>query len=254
MASPAATTTYILSVTNTATGCTKTDDVIVTRLSSPTTPSLTSSVSPVCEGATVTITPTSAGAASIDWYKNGVFLYNKPTTFVQTVSAVTAAADNYTIKSIGINSCSSSLSNFKTAWVQAAATPTLTAIPAAVSNIVTICVPGGTSGNAVLTASSTTASPAYSWRLGTTFISGANSNTYTANVTPLANNKVISVQATYPNGCVKTSSSLTIKLVTTGCTPKVNTDKNDADALIAADESFEAYPNPTNGWFVECRH
>ena len=246
MASPTATTTYTLTVTNTATGCIKTDAVVVTRLSSPTTPSLASTASPVCEGATVSITPTSTGAASIDWYKNGVFLYNKPTTFIHTVSAVSAAADNYTIKSIGTNTCLSSFSNAKTAWVQAAATPTITANPLAVGNIATVCVPGGTSGNAALTASSTTASPAYSWKLGANFIAGANTNAYTTNVTPLANNKVISVQATYPNGCVKTSSSLTVKLVTTGCTPKVGTDKEDADALITADASFEAYPNPTN--------
>ena len=54
------------------------------------------------------------------------------------------------------------------------------------------------------------------------------------------------MRATYSNGCVKTSGTRTVTLVTTGCTPKVGTDKEDANSVINADFSYTCYPNPTS--------
>lgn len=246
-ASPSLSTTYTVTVNNGTTGCSNTDAVLVTRLLLPPTPSLAMTTSPVCEGASISITPTSSGAASLNWYKNGTLLYNKSTTFVQNVSIPTATADNYTVKAVGTNACLSSFSNLKAAWVKAAAIPTISSVPAAVGNLITLCIPNGTSGNATLTASSTMALPTYSWKLAGSFIAGANSNTYIANVTTTANNKVFSVQASYPNGCIRTSTNQTVKLVNTGCTGKW-VDEKGGDVLISLEEiSITAYPNPTQG-------
>ena len=250
-ASPSTSTTYTVTVKNATTGCTNTDAVVVTRLSVPPTPTLAaSSAVAVCEGTSVTLTPSSPGAVSLNWYKNGLLLSNLPINVALTVSAPTAATENYTLKSKGANGCLSSFSNYKNVWIKPAATPTITSVPAAVGNIVTLCVPGGTTGNATLTANTTTTSPTYSWKLGTAFIAGANASTYLANVTTTNNNKVFSVQATYANGCVKTSVNTTVKLVTIGCSIKDGSTKDHPNNVIAVvwdSEVITAYPNPTDG-------
>lgn len=240
---------YTLTITNYVTGCSNNIPFTINSMSNPTTPSLTSTNTPICQGSSVSVSPTNLlGANSVDWYKNGIFLYSKSTTYSEVVTVPSATADNYTIKSKSINGCLSNFSNAKSVWVKEAATPTISSLPIAVSNVVKVCVPNGTSGNATLTGNSTTASPTYSWKLAGNFIAGANANTYTANVTPLANNKVFSVQATYPNGCVKTSANVTVQLVTFGCTPVKLDEGKAGNVLISLDEiSMSAFPNPTQG-------
>lgn len=249
MATPSISTNYTITITNTTTGCSNTDVVVVTKLAAPLTPSLAGTTSPVCQGTNVSVSPaTATDATSIDWYKNGVFLYNKPTTYAEVVSAPSPSANFYAIKSKNANGCLSNFSNAQPAWVKEAAIPTISSLPIAVSNVVKVCVPNGTSGNATLTGNSTTASPTYSWKLAGNFIAGANANTYMANVTPLANNKVFSVQATYPNGCVQTSANVTVQLITFGCTPVKLDEGKAGDVLISLDEiSMSAFPNPTQG-------
>ena len=245
-ASPTTSTaTYTVTVKNAA-GCSKTDAMVVTNLPLPATPSLAASATNVCQGTNITLTPTSVGAANLNWYKNGILQYNKATTFSQVVNTPSASADNYTVKAKGANGCLSSFSNYQNVWVKEAAVPTITSTPAGVGTTITVCVPGGTSGSAVLTANSTTALASYSWRVGATFVAGANSSTYTQVVTPTSNNKVVRVQATYPNGCVQTSATRTVTLVTTGCVPKLGDDKEGANDLIDASLSVGLYPNPTN--------
>lgn len=245
-ASPTSNTTYTLTVVTPATNCTNTDNVLVTSIVNPLAPTLSSTTTPVCQGSNIVITQASTGANTINWYKNGVILYNKPTSFVQTVSAFTAAPDAYTVKAKDINGCISIASNVINAWVQEAAIPTLTSIPTSVGANIIVCVLGGTSGNATLTANSTTASPAYSWKVGGAYVSGANAANYIQTVTTTANNKVVSVEATYPNGCIKNSNSRTVKLVTSGCTPKMGSDKdNEGLSVINNALSIKAYPNPT---------
>lgn len=242
-----ATTTYTLTVRN-AGNCTATDQVVVTALPIPNTPSLTSTATPVCQGASITVIPTANGASSVNWYKNGVLLYNKPTTNFLTITAATPNADNYMIKGKGANGCLSNSSNTIAAWVKEAAIPTISSVPAAVGSIITVCVPGGTSGSATLTANTTTALPTYSWKLAGVYIPGASSNTYTQVVTTASNNKVLSVEAKYANGCSKTSATRTVKLVTTGCTPKMNEGKggDELSDMTVESQILSAYPNPTN--------
>lgn len=238
--------TYTLTTTNTTTGCTNQDVVVVTVLPAPNSGSLASTTSPVCQGSSILITPTSTGAASLNWYKNGVLLYNKPITNTVNITAPTLSADVYSIKSKGANGCLSAFSNNVSAWVKPAAVPTITSVPAAVGSVITVCVPGGTSGSATLTANSTTASPSYSWKLSGAYISGANTNTYTQTVTTTSNNKVLSVEATYANGCVKTSATRKVSLVTAGCTPRLGDGKDNADLMLSTEASMKLYPNPAS--------
>ena len=245
IASAANSMTYALQVLSFASGCSNRDTVVVTAYPASSTPTLTSTMTPACQGTAISITPTTVGAASVDWYRNGVLLYNRPTTFVQSVTAPSVAGDLYKVKTKTANACISAFSNTLTAWVKEAALPTTTSAPAAVNGVVTVCVPGGTSGNATLTASSTTASPTYAWRVGGVLAGGANSNTYMQMVTTAANNKVVSVDATYPNGCTRTSANKTVKLVTSGCVPRLGSDKDEADEVISLEAlSVVAYPNP----------
>lgn len=238
--------TYTLTTVNTTTGCSNQDVVVVSVLPAPNAPSLSSTVAAVCQGSSILITPTSTGAASLNWYRNGISLYNKPITTTVNVTAPTLSADIYSIKAKGVNGCLSAFSNNVSAWVKPAAVPTITSVPAAVGSVITVCVPGGTSGSATLTANSTTASPSYSWKMSGAYIAGANTNTHTQTVTTTSNNKMLSVEATYPNGCVKTSASRKVSLVTAGCTPRFGDSKDNADATISSTLAIKLYPNPVN--------
>ena len=128
-----------------------------------------------------------------------------------------------------------------------AAVPIINSTLPLLGTTLTLCVPGGTSGSTILTATSTTASPSYAWKQGANFISGATNSNYLATVTTTSNNKVFRVQATYPNGCVALSAARTLSLVTSGCTPRLGIDKEDADAVIEYQLSMSSYPNPTTG-------
>ena len=104
------TTTYTVSVKNATTGCIATDAVLVTALSAPATPSLTKTT----VGANIKITSATPGAASVNWYSNGILLNNLGANSNITVAPSTPVKA-YTVKSIGSNGCLSSFSNAMTA-------------------------------------------------------------------------------------------------------------------------------------------
>ena len=250
------TTTYVLTVTNNTTGCSKTDSVNVTGLALPSTPSLSGTTSPVCQGSSVVLTPTVPGATLTVWYKNGVGLYTKPSTTNATFTAVTSTPDSYTIKGRNAAGClSTNFSNAVSVMINEAPTPTITSNPAAVGTTVTICNLGGTTGAATLTGNSTAIStPTYSWQqlVGTTYTNVSAGNSYVASVatTPsTSNNKSFRVQATYPNGCVKTSSTTKVRILTSGCTPRDGDVKGNSDLteIVLESDLLTAYPNPTDG-------
>ena len=249
----AATTAYTLTVTNTTTTCSNTDMVNVTGLILPATPTLNSTTTPVCQGTTIALSPSNVAAAtSVQWYKNNVVLYNQAPTFVTTLSAATASPDAYKIKSKNAAGCFSGFSNIVNTQINAAPTPTITSTPTAVGSTITVCVLGGTSGTAALTANIPVGSPAvtYSWQQSvsgvyTNVAAGAN---YTASVTNNATNKTFRVEATYSNACAKTSAARTVKLVTSGCTPRMGTVKGgNLTEIIIESDLLTAYPNPTEG-------
>lgn len=247
IATVAGSISYILTVNNSISNCSNTDTLNLSALISPPMPSLSSTTTPICQGSNIMISPISIDATSINWYKNGLSIYNKPTTFALNVINPTAVADLYSIKSKGANNCLSNSSNILNVWVKEATIPTISSTPASIGTNITICVPNGITGNAFLTANSTTAQPTYLWKQGANYIVGANTNTYTAVVTLTQNNKVFSVEATYPNGCIKTSAAKMVKLVTSGCVPKLSAGKDD-ESLSTINEtlSINTYPNPTN--------
>ena len=208
---------YVLSVINTTTNCANTDNVNVTGLDVPITPTLNSTSTPVCQGASIVLTPANtAGATSLRWFKNSTSIYNLPPTQILTLTATTASPDVYTVQAKNAAGCFSTLSNPITAMINAAPTPTISSTPAAVGTTITVCVPGGTNGSAALTANVPVSAPAvtYSWQQVINSVAtnvGAGS-TYTANVSTSANNKIFRVEATYASGCTKTSANRSVKI------------------------------------------
>ena len=241
LASPTANTSYILTVTNISTQCVKADTMLINSLAVPPMPTLAGTSSPVCQGANITLTPTTPNAVTVLWYKNGINVSTKAPNMTTVVSLPSANVDSYNIKSKGSNGCFSAFSNNINAWVQEAAIPTITSNPAAVGNDIFVCVLGGSSGSALLTANSTTASPTYSWKLAGTYILGANTNTYNAPVSLSQNHKPYSVEVAYPNGCVKMSVSKTVRLITSGCTARMG------NPVSSEQLAVNSYPNPTTG-------
>lgn len=242
---------YVLSVVNTTTNCANTDNVAVTGLDVPITPTLNSTSTPVCQGASIVLTPANtAGATSLRWFKNSIGIYNLPPTQTLTLTAATALPDVYTIQAKNTAGCFSALSTPITAMINAAPTPTISSTPAAVGTTITVCVPGGTNGSAALTANVPVSAPTvtYSWQQVINSVAtnvGAGSS-FTANVSTTSNNKIFRVEATYANGCTKTSANRSVKLLTTGCVPKMGAEKEgDLAEMVVETDILSAYPNPT---------
>ena len=105
--------TYTVFVTNGATVCSKSDAMVVTSISGPSTPNVSKTVS----GTTITLKSTTPNAASVTWYSNGALLFSN----MAANSSINVLASNpakaYTVKSKGTNGCFSSFSNFVSAKV-----------------------------------------------------------------------------------------------------------------------------------------
>lgn len=196
----------------------------------------------VCPGSGVQIGDHGSGGNTYSW-SPATYLSNAnidepvSTPLVNTIYTLTV-----TKNSTGCSDTDEVLVSLKQAEI-----PTITSTPAAVGSTITVCSGGASSGSATLTGNSTQASPSYSWKLAGNLIAGANASSYVANVTTSNNNKVFSVQATYANGCVRTSANRTVHLETT-CVPKTGTDKDGDELILIGEEaSLNAYPNPTKG-------
>ena len=245
---------YTLTVTG-ANGCMNTDMVNVTGAALPTTPTLTATTSPVCQGASVMVTPSAPGASSVAWYKNGTSLYVKLPTYTPAFTMPTVAPDMYTITAKNAAGCVSPVSNSVSVMINAAAVPTISSTPAAIGTWISICNLSGNTGSVALTANVSAGTPTYQWEQ---FVSGSytavgSGNTYTANVatTPASsNNKRFRVVATYSNGCVKTSAIRNVRVLTSGCTPRTIEDtkgNSDLTEIVIESDMLSAYPNPTEG-------
>lgn len=256
IASPTTNTTYILTVTNSTTGCMKKDTVMLTSLYRPAKPAF-NAVAPgstgiQCEGTPVTLNATATGAASVLWYKNNTPLYYKVPSFDAVITAANATTDYYKIKSKGANGCFSVASDSVAVLIKSAPIPTITATAPAskTGTVISIpCVTGATTGTAALSGPS--AMNAYTWQQ---LVSGAYNDvatgmSYTANVATTANNKVFRLVVTYPNACSRASVNNTVKLLT-GCKAE---DEKGGNSLISNELSansdeliINAYPNPTH--------
>lgn len=240
------TVTYTLTAINTTTGCVKSDDVVVSTVSVPATPSLTTTSSPVCQGATITLIPSGATGA-INWYKNGLSNGSANTPAQRTLSTTTPSADNYTIRAKN-GTCLSAESNTVSVWIKSAPTPTLSASPTIVGNLVSVCNPGQTSGTAQLMANLPSGAPAatYNWQqvvsgIATNVSPAVTTSSYMAAVSSTSNNKTFRAQVTYSNSCVKNTSGVVVRLLPSTCNARTG------DATDLTGEIFTAYPNPTDG-------
>lgn len=246
---------YTLTVTKTSTGCAKTDVVDITGLALPLTPTLIANeMNPVCQGTNITLTP-SGPVGAINWYKNGNLFVTAATPAPRVISASSPAQDLYTIstKSATAGACLSDPSNAIAVWIHAAPMPTISATPAAVGAIVTICALNMTSASAVLAANLANGSPSatYNWQqlitgTATNLVPSVTSSTYTASVSTSPssqNNKVFRVLATYSNGCVKSSPNMSVRMLSSGCNEAKDSPSEPNYPLTA--NIFSVYPNPT---------
>ena len=249
-ASPTANAMYVLTVTNSTTGCMKKDTVMLTSLARPAKPAFNvvapGSTGIQCEGTTVVLNASPTGAASVLWYKNNATLYSKAPTFDAVITAANATTDYYKIKSKGANGCLSVVSDSVAVLIKSAPVPTITAAAPAskTGNVITIpCITGVTAGTAALSGPS--AMNAYTWQQ---LVSGAYNDVatginYNANVSTTANNKVFRLVVTYPNACSRASVNNTVKLLT-NC--KAGAEKGGTFiGEEVAESSLSAYPNPT---------
>lgn len=248
---------YTLTVTNTNTGCVNMDEVDITGLTLPTTPNLLSNQSGLlCQGMSVSLSP-SGPSGAVNWYKNATLFAAANGPSARAIVASSLTEDLYSIraKSATAGACLSESSNEVAVWIHLAPMPTISANPAAVGPVVSICAPGMTSATAGLTAQLASGSPlaTYNWQqfvagLPTNLVPVATSSNYTATVSTSPssqNNKIFRVQATYSSGCVKSSNNITVKLLPSGCAPSKYS-SNDANSS-QEQAIFSVYPNPTEG-------
>jgi large repetitive protein len=186
---PAATTTYNLTVTNLITGCSRTASIVVTVTPRPATPTISAGgPTTFCPGGSVVLTA-SAGTSYL-W-----------STGASTQSITVSAAGSYTVQTINASLCSSLASAATTVTVSPTpATPTISA-----SGSTTLCP----SGSVVLTSS---AASSYLWSTGaiTQSITVSSSGSYTVVTSSAA-------------GCPSVASAATVVTVNpTPATPTIS--------------------------------
>ncbi|HUP61678.1 MAG TPA: hypothetical protein VNA69_14805 [Thermoanaerobaculia bacterium] len=182
--SPAANTTYTVTVTN-ASGCSASDthDVVVDAAPVPTITA--SGPTTICDGNSVTLTASTG--ASYKWFKNDVLLPAE-TSIALTVTT----AGDYKVEVTTAGGCANTSAPV-TVTVNTPATPTIT--------------PGGSltfceGGNVTLTA---TSGNAYQWYRDSVPVSAANAVSFVADVTGN-----YTVDVTDANGCVATSAPIAV--------------------------------------------
>jgi hypothetical protein len=204
---PTANTTYSVVITNTATSCSNSSSVAVTVNALPTVTAATSSAS-VCAGNTVTLT--AGGATNYTWSPatslssstGSIVSSNATTTTAYTVTGEALGCSNTATVSVGVNPL-----------------PTVTAM----SSQTLLCDDGST-GPAILTASTTATN--YLWSDGamtmTTSVTPTVTTTYTVTATEL--------------GC---SADAFVTIIVSNCTG--------INAITTSANGISVYPNPTNG-------
>ena len=156
---PASTTTYKLTETITATGCSNTDSVKITVSSAPSTPS-PSSNSPVCAGQSINLNTATVSGATYAWTGPNSFSSSSQNPSIS--SATSANAGTYSVKVI-ISGCTSAAG---TTSVTVNPLPTPTA-----GSATAIC-----NGNSTSIGGSSTSGHTYSWSSNPSGYSSSSSN------------------------------------------------------------------------------
>jgi gliding motility-associated-like protein len=198
-ANPTITTTYTVTATETSSGCTTSDDVVVTvDTTQPNAPTISSIVHPTCAVSTGTVTVTLTGNTN-DTYSidNGV-TYQSSNVF----NAISVGTHLVKIKS-GANGCvSNAVSITINAQPTTPSTPTITA-----SSAVTFC----TGGNVILTSSAVSGNQ---WYKNGVAINGETNQTFNA-----LESGTYTVIVTNSESC--SSAASTGKVVTVNSNPTV---------------------------------
>jgi len=228
-ASPAVTTNYTLTEVITASGCTKANTVLVTKVDPPVA-TLDASPNPLCSGqsATLTFTITGAGPYDVTYTTNG----GSPQTLNNINSGHTVSTgvltDTTVYQITNVNDdgsgCSSPSGGSETVYVNPS--PSVSITPASVA----FCK----GGNATLTANGSGGTPSYSYL----WSNGA--NTQDINVSPnVTTNYTVTV--TDANGCTATAT----RTVTVYDKPTVSSDPETATICSGSSVTFTA--NVTGG-------
>jgi hypothetical protein len=170
VATPTATQTYILTVTETSSGCTNTANVIVT-VNQP--PAITTepTAQSACLGSPATFSVTATGASlTYQWRKAGVDIAGATSSSYTIPAVALSDAANYDVVVTGI--CAPLTDTSVTVSLTVTTAPAITAEPVATQ---TVCANTAASMTVTATGSGLT----YQWRKGGVAISGATSATYT---------------------------------------------------------------------------
>ena len=163
----------------------------------PTTPTITAGGNtPLCAGQSVVLTANGSGATAYQWYLGGTVVAGATSS---TYSA--GASGNYTVTITDANGCNSAPSNTTAVSVE----PVPPAPTVGAGGPTTFC----SGGSVTLTANGTGATT-YQWFLDGSLITGATTNTYTANTT--GNYTVTYLNS---NGCPSATSAATTVTVNT---------------------------------------
>ncbi|MEO6670653.1 MAG: M36 family metallopeptidase [Ferruginibacter sp.] len=207
----------------------------------PSTPTVINGIANVCihvgqaTTATFSISPVS-GAGSYLWTApaNSAIVSGQGTVSVEVSFAAGFSSGSLTVKSVAACGSSSARSLSLTKLV---------ARPGAISASAPACP----STNVTYTIAAVPFATSYLWSLPTNaiYLSGQGTTSYTVSYKPTFVSGTVTVKSV--NNC-STSSSSSLAVTASGCTPFARSSATAAPA-VAAGEELNIYPNPTNGIF-----
>jgi gliding motility-associated-like protein len=201
---------YTVAVTNSC-GTTTSPDYTITMTQAPII-TLDPVSQSLCAGATATFTANVTGSTSVKWQRNGVDVGNTTTT-LSIPSVATANAGTYTF--LATNSCGTTTSAAATLAVnnKPVINSLTTTSPVCAGNTATITAAVSANGDNNLT---------YSWSLGGTIISGANTNVLSIPNFQSANAGSYALVVTNSCGASTGSSTTTLQLQPTPAVANIN--------------------------------
>jgi hypothetical protein len=218
---------YTVTVTSTATGCSKvSNSVPVTVHAAPNAVITPVTATTFCQGGNVVLNASTAGVTSYRWNLNGT-----------PISGTAGAGTSYTATATGLYTVTVTNSNGCTATspatsVQVNALPNVTTVP---TGNAAVC-----QGYTTVLTAPTGPSQTYQWYNGATAIAGATSNTYT---TGTAGTYTVRITNTV-TGCFATSSNI----VLTVNTPPSATASAAGSTTICQDDSVKLSANTGAGF------
>ncbi len=205
------------------------------------TPTVSVSVNPgttICAGtnSTFTATPSNAGSTPTYQWKKGSSVLTGETNSTYSTTAV-ANGDSYSVVVTSSSSCSSTPTVTSTP-VTMTVNPVVATSVTITSGTTTICAGASITFNSTQSGGGT---PTYKWKLGSTYIAGATSSSYTT--TTASNNDSYSLEMTSSTACaspaVVTSSAITLT-VNPVVTPSISITSGSTTICAGASITFNS--------------